>query len=89
MNFDFLKKYNWKEIQDEWYGSPDEEKPVEKIEGRACRIHPKKVFLENADKIVECPSVEAASRYLDCHDSTIRKNANKGWGIFGYKITRE
>lgn len=25
MNFDFLKKYNWREISDEWYGTSQSE----------------------------------------------------------------
>lgn len=34
MNFDFLKKYNWKEISDEWYGvrhEPVKEEPVNEV----------------------------------------------------------
>ena len=31
MNFDFLKKYDWKEISDEWYGS-SKDTPIEPIQ---------------------------------------------------------
>lgn len=85
MNFDFLKNYSWKEIQSEWYGLTESEKPTRVENG----IEGTRIILESENESIEFSSFTEASFHMNCSPGTLRYHADNNSHFCGYKVYRK